>query len=700
MVCDPNSNNLNPIALGPPPNIVPFGFPFVGGIPFPDINLPTDLLEDFLDLVKRLVALIPGGKLLATQTNFSKDILDILASLLNQLGPYLAIYNFFQALLNMIMCIMDIICSLMNPFALIRAINRLFKRCLPPFLNLFPWLALIAMIIALLLLLLALLDYLLSQILGIIRDIIENLLVLAKAIQVNSTESDIIAAARKIAALLCAIEQLFAILIAFQAIMAIIESLAQIGGRSVCGSGSTVVGDDPGCCSDEFCPPFISQNPNGLTGVQGDLIYYSQVDNSLSGLPAGLILPSARNESWQFADLNTQTYNIRDIITPIVEDTIYWPEGRTYTFDSNKKKVPYLLDMRLTADPFFFGHTDLGIRREFFISNCVVLNKPYIGFYNYIGTLNTFVNTGTVTIAGGTVFEADGVTPVLINGQQAILNNFIHEPTKIGYPTSDDGYAISNISYTLKINHAALLEENIITLGCVPSVAAEREVANIVSQLSVPQLTSVISRVGALPNIGGTVDCMTTALAKFRANVSPANALVFQAEMTSCIDNLRGQTQAAYKAAVAGGVSQFKTELTIDPDLQFVSLPIKVSVTLKDPSGTIISQNIPIDTQGDIAVLLSGSASFGHLSSFVYDGYQDFIANITATSPGSGELFVSFENNVISKIVGHDNNNVTTSIEPDVKHYQFIGRPIFSGTGGEADPVPRRDEGDVARSTK
>jgi hypothetical protein len=695
MVCDPASNNLNPVSLGPPPNIIPFGFPFTFGIPL-DVKIPEGIPEDFLELVRRLVALIPGGKLLANTTNFSKDIMDILASLLNQLGPYLALYNFFQALLNMIMCILDVLCSLMNPFALIRAINRLFKNCLPDFLNLFPWLALIAMIIALLLLLLALLDYLLSQILAIIRDIIENLLVLAKSLQVHATDSDILAAARKIASLLCILEQLFAILIAFQAIMAIIESLAKIGGRSVCGSGSTIIGDDPGCCSDEFCPPFISQNPDGLTGIEGDLIYYSQVNNSPTGLPAGLVLPPARNESWQFANLDLQTYNIKDIITPIVDNTIYWPEGQSFTFDSNTKKVPYLLDMRMIVDPTVFGHTDIGTTREFFITGCVVTKKPYIGFFDFVGNLNPFVKTGTVEIAGGLVFEADGVTPVLINGQQAILNNFIHEPTKIGYPTSNDAVAIKSIRYTLKINHPALLEANVITLGCVPSVAAEREVANIVSQLSVPQLTAVISRV-SLPNIGGTVDCMTTALAKFRANVSPDNALVFQADMTACINNLKGQTQNAYKAAVAGGVSPFKTVLTIDPDLQFVSLPIKVSVTLKDPSGTIISQNIPAALQGDIAVLLTGNASFGHLSPFVYDGYQDFVANITATAPGSGELFVSFENNVISKITGQNNINVTTSIGPDVKPYRFIGRPIF-GSGEEADPIPRRDEGDTARS--
>lgn len=686
MPCSPSDISLNPVVLPPPPAIPGFGLPFVSGLPFPDIKLPDGIPEDFLALVKQLAALIPGGKLFATQTNFSKDILDVLASLLNQLGPYLAIYNFFQALLNMILCIMDVLCSLMNPFALISALNRLFKNCLPDFLNLFPWLALIAMIIALLLLLLALLDYLLSQILAIIRDIIENLLLLAEAVQVNATESDIIAAARKIAMLLCMIEQLFAILIAFQAIMAIIESLAHIGGRSVCSPGD---GSDSSCCSDEFCPPFIRQNPDGLTGTQGTLIYFSQVNNDVSAFPA-LVLPPARNENWQFTDIQNQLYNIKDIITPI-NGAIYWPEGKSYIFDSNIKKIPYLVDMMITVDPAVFGLASLGKDRQFFIQDCVVLNKPYIGIYDFVGNLGASTDNGTVQIAGGKVFENDKTTPVIVNGSQANLNDFIHFPVKTGMPSINDGYNINNIEYTLKLNHPALLEQNIITTGCIPSISSESAIANVVAT----PLSTVISRIGSLPNIGGTIDCLTAALAAFRANVSPTTAVDFQAAVTACINGLKNQTVTAYNAAISGGASQFQTTLTLDPVVQFTGQPIKVSITLKDPGGTIISQNIPLVSQPVIASLISGVATFGQLSPFVYDGSESFIADLTSSQPGSGQLTASFENNVISIIVGQNNANVTTSIEPNIKDYQFVGRPVFAA--GEADPIPRRDEGDVSR---
>ncbi|HMC02220.1 MAG TPA: hypothetical protein VKN14_14370, partial [Flavobacteriaceae bacterium] len=140
MVCDPNDNNLNPPVLGPPPAIPGFGIPIAPpSIDFPDLSLPDGIPEDLLALLDILQAKIPGATLFGNVDNFSKEVLDVIASLLNQLGPYLALYNFFQALLNMIGCIMDILCCLNNPFCLVRAIRKLFKRCLPDFLNLFPW---------------------------------------------------------------------------------------------------------------------------------------------------------------------------------------------------------------------------------------------------------------------------------------------------------------------------------------------------------------------------------------------------------------------------------------------------------------------------------------------------------------------------------------------------------------------------------
>ena len=698
MVCSPSDNNLNPGPSIPVPPIPGFGFPFMPpAIPYPDIKLPDGIPEDLLNLLSKILANIPGGIMLPFVNTASKKILDLIASLLNQLSPYLSLYNFFQALLNMIMCIMDVLCALMNPFAIFRALNRLFKRCLPDFLNLFPWLALIAMIIALLLLLLALIDYLISQIIAIIRDIIENLLLLAKVISFKGTESDIIAAARKIAMLLCIIEQLFAILVAFKAIMAIIQALAAIAGRSVCGSGDTETGDDPGCCDQNSCPDFISQNPDGLTGTVGELIYYSQANNVLIGLLADLVVPPLRNESWQFVDLKTQQFNIKDIITPSADGSIYWPDGNTFAADSSVKRAPYLLDMTMSISPRAFNSSDTGGLREFVIKDAIAVQKPYIGATTFNGSIDYNKQSGTILIQGGLVYEADGTTPYLINGVQATLNTFIHKPAIQGAPASEDGYFIHNIKYTLKPNHAALaITYGLITAGCIPAIASERAIVNIVAQTAVPQLASVISRIGPLPDIDAAITCMTTALAKLRTDVSPVNTAIFQAEVEVCLGTLRKQTIDSYTACVTGGVSPFKTTVSLNANLQFTSLPIKVSVTLRDPSGTVITQNMPIESQAEIAKLITSDVTFGNVSTFVYDGYQDFVADLTSTAPGSGELTASFEGNVISIVTGQNNDATPTAITNDTKTYTFVGAGAGAGAGaGSADPVPRRNESDI-----
>lgn len=696
--CDPNDNNLNPPTFGPPPVIPGFGLPFAPpSIPFPDIGLPAGIPEDLINLVRSLLANIPGGPLLPNLNNFSKDVLDAIASLLNQLAPYLALYRFFQALLNIIGCLIDIMCSLMNPFRVAKAIKRLFKRCIPEFLNLFPWLALLAMIIALILLLLALIEYIIRTIIKLIEDIIRNLWALGRTVSLQGSEDDIISAAAKIAESLCLIEGILAILIAFEAIMAIINALAAAAGRSFCGKGGARHGDDGECCPDEVCPPFIANNTDGLFGT-GEMVYYRQAINDLSalGLPAGLVLPAIRTESWQFLDNTTGlTYNFSDIITEI-NGNIFWPEGKTFAANSNLNKVPYILDLTLkNVNPASFNHSDpIGTTRDFVVKDIRVTIKPYIGqqiFDNsYSGTSG---QNGVLRIEGGTVYEADGYTLFLIGGQPATLNTFIHLDQRYSLPTIDDGYYFFNVDYNLRYNYEALAGDSIITMGCLPDVGVETTVAN----LSITNFDAVLSQIPSLPDIGGAVTCITNSIAKLRSNVSIDNAAVFQAETTACLTDLSAQTLRTYNAAVTAGASPYTSTIALDPDVQFVSRPIKVTVTLKDPSGTTISFNVPESQQADLASKISGSVTFGNIGEFTYDGSNAFTANITATRAGDGELVVSFNNNILSVIENRDNDDVATVIAENVKTYSFVGTPVRTGVEGEPEPAPRRDESDVAR---
>lgn len=689
MPCDPLDNNIN--IDGVPPALTPFGLPFgPPQIPFPDLQLPEGIPEDLLDLIDRLTTLWPGGPLVPNLDEFAKNVLNAIVSLLNQIAPYLALYRFLQPLLNLLLCIIDVLCSLLNPFKLRRAMKKLFKRCLPDFLNLFPWLALLAMIIALLLLLLALIEYLINRILQLIQDVIQNLLALADAVGLNDGDRQL-AGARKIAQLLCMIEQLFAVLIAFQAILAIIAALANITGRSVCFGGS-VSGDDSECCTDEVCPPFIRNNPDGLIGTFGQLIYHKRVNQDTSGFGFPVSLEPLRTERWQFIDVQENDDRFASIITEI-DGNIFWPEGMEYESTANLKKVPYLLDMTLEVDPAAFSHPDpIGGSRKFVIKDIIVTKKPIIGTLTFNNGFNFSEtnNNGTLFIEGGKVYESDGTTPFIVFGSHATLNTFIHFNPVNGSLTSEDGYFISNTSYTLRFNYEYLLEKALITIGCFPDLQIETTIAN----AAVPSIDSIINQIGPLPDINATLDCLTTSLDKLRSNLSPGTAVIFQDEVTDCLNDLRDQTITTYTTAVTTATSIFKTTVTLVPTVQFLSQSIKVTVELRDFNGNTISFRVPADAQDTLAAKLKATVTLGEISPFSFDGYQAFEAFITSDEPGTGELTASFNDEILSNIIGQDDDNATTSIEQRVISYQFVGSGVFPS--GEPKPVPRRDETDVA----
>lgn len=700
MVCDPNDNLLNPSPIIPPINVPGFGIPFgPPSIPFPDVELPEGIPEDILQFIEDLLTNIPGGPLVPNLPDVAKNVIDAIASLLNQLGPYLAIYRFFQALLNIILCIIDVLCAATNPWAMLRAIRRLFKRCLPDFLNLFPWLALLAMIIALLLLLLALIEYLIAQILALLNDIIENLKDLASAVGFGHPDRQL-AGARKIAQLLCMIEQLFAILIALQALFAIIQALSGIGGRTICGKKGTSQGDDFGCCPDEVCPSFIFENPDGLTGTMGQLIYHNQANNDITGLGIPITLPPIREERWQFYDDETQVFNFADIITPVIatdpvtdgtNSVIFWPEGKTYESDASLRRVPYILDLRMLVNPAVFGHVDpIGTERFFRINNIVVIRKPTFALTEFDNSTSNEPN-GVLRLEGGEVFEDDNTTPFLINGEQATLNDFIHFDSKDVVPpiVINDGYEFSDVEYTLRINHPALIDDSIITIGCDPTIQVETTILNANNDI-----LSILQKIGDVPDIQATLDCLNGSLAKLRTDVTVENAQTAQEEMQQCLEDLRADTLELYENAVTEGADQFKTVVEIDPDVQFISLSIEVKVTLNDIGGTTITFNMPESVQNSIASKIEATPTLGEISNFVFDGYDSFVADLTSEVAGIGELTISFDGAVLSDLLNIDNDDISTEVQERVVSYRFVGRP----SAGDADPVPRRDETDTGGS--
>ena len=351
--CNPGSNNINISVPSSSLSLPGLGLPFsIPKPPFSDISIPEGIPEDIISLIDRIFALFPQGiKFTPNADALTKGIWDVLASLFNQLAPFLAFYKFIQALLNIILCIIDVLCALFNPWATVRALKRLFKKCLPDFLSLFPWVALVVMILALMLLLIEVVKYIVTIITSYINQIIENIKVLSRAFTVADSDA-ILAAVNKISYLICMIEQLFSIFLAISAILAIIKPLMEISGRGVCRGGHN--GDS--CCTEDFCPDFIRNSTDGgFNSNTGRLIYFRKVnpnapsDSSFDWLRNFNV--SLRSENWQFVDDNPGDTKFVDIIVPSPEyGFTYWPEGEssmysTYTgpaFYSDEEKFQKL----------------------------------------------------------------------------------------------------------------------------------------------------------------------------------------------------------------------------------------------------------------------------------------------------------------------------------------------------------------------
>jgi hypothetical protein len=507
----------------------------------------------------------------------------------------------------------------------------------------------------------------------------------------KSNNNGNMSATNKIAYLLCLIEQLFSMLMAIAAIFAIIDPLMKLAGRGVCSkdSGSS-------CCSDDdFCPPFISESPNGLYGNAGELIYYSQIDiawptnGSMDFLRNSGATPQ-RKESLQFIDLAPGLYKFLDIITPSKNlGFIYWPEGDEYANDANINKVPYLLDISFYANPLIFGRADLTGTHKFLIKDIIVTHKPtsYVSTYN--NSTDNFISSGVLQLGGGKVFQyinpedgKDGYLIYNVNGTQATLNTFMTNNTgKNVIPTTDDGYYIAGIEYNLKFNHAALVDKKLTTLMCSPINAVEAAVVN----AEYADIRSVLDKTGALPDINATVACLNSSLLKFRGNLNEETAVIFDSEVKACLDELKQKSTDYFDDGVSAASDRFTSDFSIDPELQFIKRDINITIKLKDKSGTLLVENVPQEIGDSLAKLITLTPTLGTTSEVKYDGYESFKATLTSKIAGTGDLKAFLNSEPFATIINRENENESTAIIDRVLSYEFVDQTT---------KTYRRDNGD------
>jgi len=733
-----------PIEFNPPdgpsgPAIPGFGVPFsikLSAFPFPE-GFPENLLE----LLNKLQMLIPSGVFKpALNPNFGKDIFDAIMKLLDQFFPFLMLYKFFLPILNLIICIIEVLCALKNPVKVIRALRRLFLKCLPPFLNLFPIFALIMMIIALLLLLLALIKYIINKIIALIKAILRNLKALFNAV-IHANEDAILAIVRKLSAFLCVFQNLFVLLEIFVLIIQVFKDmLSHAFAIPPCDDGDESglgIPDDDKCCTTDVCP-FIVQN--NYTRITGTLQYLNKV-----GLQTTIVLPppfnnfnvDIRQESYQIYDDGQPApqafINIVDAYDVVATLTkpkpVFFPTDSTYNATTPAQQAAYSVDLRLLYDPAVYGRNNFpidGIKRNIRFKDCVVTFAPSHSLSKFDNSTEAHP-TGVMKIAGGRGYEDDGTTtlkgysstdPTVLATPPAFaaLENFIfllpinsNAPDPNAILASAPGIIYTDVEYTFKPNIPILFSKDLVTAGCSPDLSFDKAFINNVfganTGLKLAELQALINGPN-FPDPKKAEECMSVALSGLAANMTPEGAAIFQVVSLACLQKLEDDTNDALKKLLALAFDQNQSLFTIDPAIQFTTQAIKVTVDLRESNGNSYSINLPADLAADMAIKIVPTATLGDVSPFIYDGYQFFFADLTSTVAGTGKLTMQFDNKQFNIVTIPQDLNQPPTVEPRTLDYQFVLSPAGvtvpvspTSIGDASEGKPRRDEGDLSRDT-
>jgi hypothetical protein len=674
-----------------------------------NISIPELPIDDLEALFSSLSMILPPGIM---RPGLDADVLNkplsAFLTLLEKFTPFLMLYKFFLPILNLILCIIEVLCSIPNPFKLSRAIRRLFRQCLPEFLALFPFFAIILMIIALILLIIALIEYLIERILQLIAIIIQNIKTLSMAAKRLDNDS-IIGITKKIGDLLCLFQNLFVVLGIIALIVNLMKSMLSLSFRiPPCDSSSNNV---DGCCSTDVCPSFLKNNGDGITRSTGNFLYYGEtaIDSGLT-LPPGFapILSVLRSESWQFYDPSSPQFQefiniVNAFDLPEGVSKVFFPEGATYKTSTSPTSVPYTIDFRLFYNPGAFGVLADPLGPRFIkIKDAIIQAPPTDGTLTFDGKTYVAPFNGTLNLVGGTITEDDD-TIILNNGNPITLNDFFHAPLNFygNIPNPNDAVLFSDITYTFKINYEVLISNTLITIGCMPDVAIDRDFINttIGAQFNVNgfKLTDPTTGVvGLLPDAAAAQQCVLDNVNTFRQSISIESATAFQNNVLDCLSKLKADASTALTAVIAAGFDQYKSTFSVDPSIQFTTRPIILSVALNEGSGNPIATNLPADTASVIAGQLSAIVSLGSVSPFTYDGYTTFNASIESDLPGNGTVKVLFNNNFISTITNPATIDQSASVAIKEVAYTFV-HSSFNAIGPTDSGQVRRDETDVAK---
>jgi len=684
--CDTNSINTESLPLkSTAPNIPGFGIPQspVGSIP----TYPTNFPEDLFALLNDLKVNLPPGVINAPlSANSGKQVLDAVLKITDKLTPFLLVYKFILPILNIVVCIIEVLCAIPRPFKMVKALKRLFRRCLPDFLSLFPAFALPSLIISLANVILTLLEYFSNLFQSLFELLTKNIALYKKAIETRDRNS-LEAAKNKFAQILCSFQNFFVVLFPIASIFQTIKDIFNaLSLKSPCKPGG---GSD--CCDSEVCPQFVKRD--SITGT------FKLFYNNKSSAVNGSIVSKTRDESWQMIDTRKETpidqafsnmYNAYDITSS--PKPTFFPD-KTFTEDSALDKIPYLLDLDVFYDPSLFGRS--GDARNIKIKN-VFLSKIAQSYYLDKNNSKISYKNGVLPLIGGQAYEQDG-SPIIINNEIATINSLFHKDEEF-YPTNQrpTNQIEINGTYTFNIVHESLVEYNLISMGCIPEIALDSAFLDNALTTDYNVIQNVLNSI-KIPDFAKLNDCISIGFDKFRQNITIDGISEFQSLSSACISNAINETTNVINDLLPFVTDVYKSDFVLEPRIQFVNKNVTIKVYLRDKSSTNIMQGAPTSFGGVIAskIKVFATTENSYLTPVFNSDTLSFDINITASQAKNGNVTVSYNESFISTISFPDDLTQSPSITIKSLPYVFVDTNVNNGNdigNGEAE---RRDETDL-----
>lgn len=232
---------------------------------------------------------LPGGTSLKgySEPSMTESMGSAINSMLVVLAPFISAYGLILPILGVIRGIIEVLCAMMNPFAVIRAIIRLFKKWIPPFISLFPPLAGVIIIISTIKAILAIVFYILTVVVPTLQLILANIRLLADAFDGDANEQTRNAGREKLISMLNELLNQTGVMASLLPLLEIISLILRLVAGLPCKKGKSSKADcdtsnlanvssnfscddnDASCCDDTVCPPELRR---GAIKGRGTLI--------------------------------------------------------------------------------------------------------------------------------------------------------------------------------------------------------------------------------------------------------------------------------------------------------------------------------------------------------------------------------------------------------------------------------------------